>query len=114
VAALVEASSSGSIVIGTDRVGRGTNALLLSPPTVIEPKFGENSFDEHQQLASAAHLATVVVKRATVALDLDTPADVALLLATDRDSRAAHLLREIGIERRLADADLRQARSATI
>ena len=36
------------VVIVPDRHGTGTNALLLSPPTIIAPAFGEGSFARHR------------------------------------------------------------------
>ena len=32
-------------------MGPGTNALLLTPPDVIEPAFGPGSFARHRELA---------------------------------------------------------------
>ena len=39
------------VVIAPDRHGRGTNALLISPPGLIEYDFGENSFQRHCERA---------------------------------------------------------------
>src|SRR5512142_1173224 len=38
------------VVIAPDRHGKGTNALLISPPGLIEYDFGENSFQRHCEL----------------------------------------------------------------
>ena len=58
-----------------DRHGGGTNALLVSPPTAIEPAFGEGSFQAH---ASAAATAGVAFRRheGPLTLDVDTGADL--------------------------------------
>src|SRR3954451_17547104 len=45
------------VVIVPDRHGTGTNALLLSPPDVMAPAFGEGSFARHAALARAAGAA---------------------------------------------------------
>ena len=37
-----------------DRHGTGTNALLLTPPDVIEPSFGDDSRARHERLAQEA------------------------------------------------------------
>ena len=42
------------VVIAPDRHGRGTNALLLAPPSVISPAFGADSFDAHRERARRA------------------------------------------------------------
>ena len=67
------------VVIVPDRHGAGTNALLLSPPDVIEPAFGPGSFARH---AARAHAAATVVRVAEVrslGLDVDTPEDLEAL-----------------------------------
>ena len=67
------------VVIVPDRHGAGTNALLLSPPDVIEPSFGPGSFARH---AARAHAAATVVRVAEVrslGLDVDTPDDLEAL-----------------------------------
>jgi 2-phospho-L-lactate guanylyltransferase len=104
VAVLVESANEGAVIIAPDRAETGTNALLLTPPTAIVPGFGEGSFERHQRLASDAGLTVAVVQRPGLALDLDTPADVARLLALSPRSGLAGLLRELQVEQRLAQA----------
>lgn len=112
--AVLEAAATAQAVIAPDRAGNGTNALLIAPPVAIEPSFGEASFERHRALAEAADLNLAVVERLGLGLDLDTPADVALLLATDQESPAARLLRELGAVDRLDRLAAAQARSTTI
>jgi 2-phospho-L-lactate/phosphoenolpyruvate guanylyltransferase len=70
------------VVLAPDRHGRGTNALLLDPPDVIEPSFGGESRSGHASLAAAAGAAYLeLVGR--LALDVDTPDDL-LLVEADR------------------------------
>ncbi|HEX4805142.1 MAG TPA: 2-phospho-L-lactate guanylyltransferase [Conexibacter sp.] len=79
-------------VIVADRHGTGTNALLLSPPDALEPRYGPGSFQRHLELAQAAGVPTEVTELASLALDVDTPDDLAALqerLATSRGG-AAH------------------------
>jgi 2-phospho-L-lactate guanylyltransferase len=68
-----------AVVIVPDRHGTGTNALLLSPPTVMEPAFGEGSFARHTQLARAAGVEPRVAQVRSLGLDVDTPDDLAAL-----------------------------------
>ncbi len=68
-----------AVVIVPDRHGTGTNALVLSPPQVIEPGFGEGSFARHRDRAQAAGLAPAVAKVTSLGLDVDTPDDLAAL-----------------------------------
>jgi 2-phospho-L-lactate guanylyltransferase len=60
----------------------GTNALALRPPDVLVPSFGApRSSAVHAALAAAAGVAAVFVDRPGLALDLDTPSDLADALA---------------------------------
>jgi 2-phospho-L-lactate guanylyltransferase len=74
------------VAIVPDRHGRGTNALLLSPPDVIEFCFGGDSKDAHVEAARSAG-ARVELLDGPLAVDIDTPED--LLLAEAETSRAA-------------------------
>jgi 2-phospho-L-lactate guanylyltransferase len=113
--ALLQAARSAPVVIAPDRRSGGTNALLLSPPDALGPSFGEASFERHRRLAGAAGLSQVVVDRAGLSLDLDTPADVAVLLTDDgRPGRTARFLRDLKVQSRLDDLTLAQARNTTI
>jgi 2-phospho-L-lactate guanylyltransferase len=78
-------SSDRLVAIVPDRHGRGTNALLLSPPDVIEFCFGGDSQDAHLGAARAAG-ARVEVLDGPLTLDIDTPED--LLLAQEETPEA--------------------------
>jgi 2-phospho-L-lactate guanylyltransferase len=54
----------------------GTNALLLSPPDLIEFAFGPGSFAGHQQAVRAAGLEPLIFHSPTLAFDLDLPEDL--------------------------------------
>jgi 2-phospho-L-lactate/phosphoenolpyruvate guanylyltransferase len=69
------------VAIVPDRHGRGTNALLLSPPDVIDVCFGGDSHRAHTAAAAAAG-AQVIELDGPLTDDLDTPED--LLLAQAR------------------------------
>jgi 2-phospho-L-lactate/phosphoenolpyruvate guanylyltransferase len=90
-----------SAVIVPDRHGTGTNALLLSPPDVLEPSFGPGSCRRHIESAAAAGVPCEVAAVCTLALDVDTPEDLDELraLLASSHGRAAHtrgILRRIG------------------
>lgn len=63
------------VVIAPDRHRRGTNALLISPPGLIEYDFGENSFQRHCELAENAGARLEIVDLPSLGLDLDVPED---------------------------------------
>jgi len=69
------------VVIVPDRHGTGTNALVLSPPHVIEPSFGPDSLARHLAAAEKAGVPRRVEEVPGLALDVDTPDDLAALLA---------------------------------
>jgi len=62
-----------------DRHGTGTNGLLLSPPDALQPRYGPGSCARHLELARAAGLSAELVPLASLALDVDTPDDLASL-----------------------------------
>jgi 2-phospho-L-lactate/phosphoenolpyruvate guanylyltransferase len=81
VDALLARSGRAGVVIVPDRHGAGTNALLLSPPDVIEPSFGPGSFARHAARAHAAGAVVRVAEVPSLGLDVDTPDDLRALRA---------------------------------
>ncbi|GIW19011.1 MAG: hypothetical protein KatS3mg064_2168 [Tepidiforma sp.] len=95
----------GSAVLVRSRDG-GTNAMLLHPPGRFPLAYGPGSFERHAAAARAAGMQVIESENRELALDLDTPGDVAELLRTARGQQTAagHYLLAIGAERRLAEA----------
>jgi 2-phospho-L-lactate guanylyltransferase len=87
------------VAVVPDRHGTGTNALALAPPDAIRPAFGEGSCARHVAAARDAGVPFAVERLGSLALDLDTPADiVALTRALEADrGRAPHTARALGI-----------------
>lgn len=81
-----------SVTIVPDRHGTGTNALVLTPPDIIEPAFGPHSRSRHEQLAQAAGVPSEVERLETLAIDVDTADDLEALRAAlaHRRGGAAH------------------------
>jgi 2-phospho-L-lactate guanylyltransferase len=65
-----------SVVVVPDRHGTGTNALLLAPPEAIEPSFGPDSRERHEQLAATAGVSCQVDPLPSLLVDVDTPEDL--------------------------------------
>ncbi|MGH2914022.1 MAG: 2-phospho-L-lactate guanylyltransferase [Solirubrobacteraceae bacterium] len=65
-----------SALIVPDRHGTGTNALLLTPPGALAPSFGPGSHERHHADALRAGIAAETVQVPSLALDVDTPADL--------------------------------------
>jgi 2-phospho-L-lactate guanylyltransferase len=88
-------------LIVPDRHRTGTNALILCPPTVFAPAFGPDSCARHVSRARAANVGFSLEEIDSLAVDLDTPEDMAelrdrLLLEPERAPRTASLLWELG------------------
>jgi len=77
--AAVDPGARGVVALVPDRHREGTNALLIAPPTLIDPVFGPGSRDAHRAAALAAGGVYVEVD-GPLTLDVDTAAD--LLLAS--------------------------------
>jgi 2-phospho-L-lactate guanylyltransferase len=66
---------AGLVALVTDRHGKGTNVLLVSPPDLIRPQFGAGSRALHRAAAAAAGAGYVEIA-GMLSLDVDTPADL--------------------------------------
>ncbi len=75
-AALAAGGGAPRVAIVPADARSGTNALVLSPPDVIEPAFGPESLRAHLEAARAANASVLLVEDPAVGFDLDTPADV--------------------------------------
>jgi 2-phospho-L-lactate/phosphoenolpyruvate guanylyltransferase len=80
-ALLARAGEPPEVVIVPDRHGSGTNALLLTPPSAVAPAFGADSLARHAARAAAAGANVRVHGLPSLALDVDTPGDLAALRA---------------------------------
>lgn len=87
------------VAVVPDRHGTGTNALVLSPPDAIRPAFGEGSCARHVAAAREAGVPFAVEEVPSLALDLDTPADVVALTRElqARPGRAKRTAKALGI-----------------
>lgn len=87
------------VAIVPDRHGTGTNALVLSPPDAIRPAFGKGSCARHVAAAREAGIPFAVEELASLALDLDTPADLVALTREleGRGGRARRTAQALGL-----------------
>jgi 2-phospho-L-lactate/phosphoenolpyruvate guanylyltransferase len=90
---------SSFVAVVPDRHGTGTNALVLSPPDAIQPAFGEGSCARHVAAAREAGVPFAVEELPSLALDLDTPADVIALTRAlaEGPKRARRTAKVLGI-----------------
>jgi 2-phospho-L-lactate guanylyltransferase len=99
-----------SIALAPARDERGTNAVACSPADVMPLCFGGDSFIAHLGRARAHGIEPQIVRRPGLALDIDTPDDLAAFLAAPSATRAYAYLTESGIGRRITR--LKRAQSA--
>lgn len=76
------------VAVVPDRMGTGTNALVLCPPRAIAPAFGPGSRERHEALGHEAGRNTATIEVAGLALDLDTADD--LLELAERVADGGH------------------------
>jgi 2-phospho-L-lactate guanylyltransferase len=75
-----------AVVVAPDRVRRGTNALVVAPPALIEYAFGEDSFSVHIARANAVGARLEICVRPGLRLDIDGPDDLRLARRAEHDA----------------------------
>jgi len=65
-----------SVALTPSKDGDGTNALLMSPPQVIRPVFGKDSFRKHLSLVRQGRMRSRVLLFKGIGFDVDTPRDL--------------------------------------
>jgi len=93
LAAITRRSARRSVLIVPDAGGQGTNALVRTPPDVIESRFGPGSLQAHLEQARLRGVPAEVVRPPGLMFDIDTPEDVAELLVRAPDCRAAQFFK---------------------
>jgi 2-phospho-L-lactate guanylyltransferase len=76
------------VAVATDSAGDGTNGLALRPPGVIRPSFGLSSAERHLVAGAARGAVTRRRRLPGLALDVDTPAQLAALRSHVRPGSA--------------------------
>jgi len=81
-----------AFTIAPSRDERGSNAIICSPPDAVPLRFGEDSFFPHLQAAEKCGIRPTVLRLSGIALDVDTPEDLAALTLVPSATRAHALL----------------------
>ena len=87
------ASARPGLIVVPSSDGTGTNALVRTPPDCIESRFGPGSFRAHLDQARSKGLPADVLHVPGLMFDIDTPEDVAELLARAHESQVSTFLR---------------------
>ena len=89
---LAEHRPAPAFTIAPSRDERGSNAIICSPPDAVPLRFGEDSFFPHLRAAEACGIRPTVLRLPGIALDVDTPEDLAALTLVPAATRAHALL----------------------
>jgi 2-phospho-L-lactate/phosphoenolpyruvate guanylyltransferase len=100
-AILARADAAPSVTLVPSRDGTGTNAMLLRPPGALAPELGPASLERHSAQARRRGLRLQRLARPGLALDIDTPEDLAALLAHDAPCATRRLCERLEVVDRL-------------
>jgi 2-phospho-L-lactate/phosphoenolpyruvate guanylyltransferase len=90
---LVDTGATSDIVVVPSDDDGGTNGLFLSPPDLLEPRFGSASLKAHVDAAADRQLRCSILALPRLALDIDTIKDVDSFL--ERPAYGASRTRDI-------------------
>lgn len=101
VEVLARHGAAPAMTIVPARDQQGSNCIACSPPDAIGFRFGDGSFRRHLQAARRRGISARVIHAPGLGLDIDTPADLELLLSRPGNTRAHRYLDVGGIAARL-------------
>jgi 2-phospho-L-lactate guanylyltransferase len=102
VAAIVAAAPPApAAVLVPSHEGTGTNAMLLRPPRALAPRLGPGSLARHLALAARRGVAVRRLERPRLALDIDTPRDLAALMARGEECATVAACARLSVAERL-------------
>jgi len=87
------AAARPGVVLVPSADGTGTNAMARTPPDVIESRFGPGSCRAHLDQARLKNVPADILRLPGLMFDIDTPEDVAELLATSHPGDVTAFLR---------------------
>ena len=91
-----------SMVISPSRNGRGTNALLLTPPNVSPTFYGPHSFQRHIKEAKKLKISFHRYRSSRIALDIDTVKDLTYFISLKaKETSAYKVLEKIKVTNKL-------------
>jgi len=95
-----------AFTIAPSRDELGSNAVVCSPPNAVPLRFGEDSFFPHLRAAEGCGIRPTVLRLPGIALDVDSPEDLAAFTALRSPTLARAFLAQNGMlhVRKRADA----------
>jgi 2-phospho-L-lactate guanylyltransferase len=98
--------SGGGFSIVPAHDGRGSNAIVMTPPVAMKLAFGNDSFVPHVAAARLAGIEPRILSLPGIALDIDTPEDLAVFMRTPSPTRAWAFLAAAGLVEPYARPDI--------
>jgi 2-phospho-L-lactate guanylyltransferase len=86
-----------AFTIVPSRDGRGSNAVVMSPPQVIQLAFGQDSFVPHCEMARHLGIEPTILELPGLGLDIDNPSDLAQFMDLPSPTHTWGYLVEAGI-----------------
>jgi 2-phospho-L-lactate/phosphoenolpyruvate guanylyltransferase len=93
LAAAARPGTDRGLIIVPSSDGSGTNALVRTPPDVIESRFGPGSFRIHLEQARSKSVPVEVLRLGGLMFDIDTPDDIVELLRRAPGTSVSEFLR---------------------
>ncbi len=100
---LLDTGATSEIVLVPSERDGGTNALYMSPPTLLQPNFGEGSLRLHLAQAERGARRCALLSLPRLALDIDTIEDVRDFLARPKQAPTKTSLVLEDLQSRLVD-----------
>ena len=72
----------------------GSNCLVLTPPYIMPPSFGKESFVRHKEIAQKRGLRVNSIELTGFGLDIDTPEDLSDLILNKGNTKSQKYLRK--------------------
>lgn len=93
--------SAPAITIAPSRDDGGTNAMVISPPTLIPFEYGADSDAKHRRAAFSVGITPTILESPGIGLDIDRPSDLLAFLNEACPGHTIDYLVESGIIERL-------------
>ena len=107
ISVLIEAHGPApAITLAPSRDKKGSNAVVCTPADVLPLRFGDYSFPPHVAASRALGIEPTIIDRPGLALDIDTPTDLAVLLEQPSATRTYEYLMASDIRQRLLNKSL--------
>ena len=84
----IDLARPGALVVPS-RERTGTNAIIRTPPDLFPSRFGPDSLRLHKEEAARVGVNPLIIENPRIALDIDEPSDLELLLERGRGTEAS-------------------------